>query len=72
MRTTARTWLTPQQVAEELGVSVDTVRRWCHAGTLPAIVVERTTRIERGEFERWLEARTRRKVSSWRRAERWQ
>jgi excisionase family DNA binding protein len=48
-------FLTPQEVAEILRVSVYTVRRWIKEGNLPAYKVGRSWRIEEEELGRWLE-----------------
>jgi len=49
-------FLTPQEVAKILRVSVYTVRRWIKEGDLPAYKVGRSWRIEEEELERWLDA----------------
>lgn len=49
-------FLTPQEVAELLRVSVYTVRRWIKEGDLPAYKVGRSWRIDQEELERWLDA----------------
>lgn len=48
-------FLTPQEVAEILRVSVYTVRRWIKEGDLPAYKVGRSWRIEEDELGRWME-----------------
>ena len=49
-----QSFLTPQEVADLLRVSADTVRRWVNAGRLPAYKVGRGLRIKRIDFDRWL------------------
>lgn len=45
-------FLTVAEVAGELRISPDTVRRWIKAGTLPAIRLSaRDLRVERAQFE---------------------
>lgn len=49
-------YYTPQEVADRLAVSPDTVMRRIHAGDLPALrVSERVYRIPIAAFERWEE-----------------
>ena len=48
-------FLTPQEVADRLKVSIFTVRRWIVQNTLPAYKVGRGWRIARGDFENWLQ-----------------
>ena len=48
--------LTPAEIAEEYGVSVETVRRHVRAGKLPAHVWGDQIRIRRTEFEAYQEA----------------
>lgn len=55
-------WLTTVQVAEVIGVSDDTVRRWIDAGLLRAREIERpgnqrTLRIRRDDLDTFLEER---------------
>ncbi|NLS79759.1 MAG: helix-turn-helix domain-containing protein [Chloroflexi bacterium] len=47
-------FLTPEEVADLLKVSIYTVRRWINRQTLPAYKVGRGWRIEASEFESWL------------------
>lgn len=49
-----QSFLTPQEVADLLRVSPDTVRRWINAGRLPAYKVGRGLRIKRIDFDSWL------------------
>lgn len=51
--------LSPQQVADYLGVPVATVYRWRYEGTGPrGMKVGKHVRYRRGEVEAWLDART--------------
>lgn len=51
---------TRAEVAEMLGVSVDTVRRWTRDRRLvPTRLTERVVRISRAELERFIRDRTR-------------
>lgn len=47
-------FLTPQEVAHLLRVSVYTVRRWIKEGQLPAYKVGRGWRIGEADIEQWL------------------
>jgi len=49
-------FLTPQEVADALKVSIFTVRRWIGQKELPAYKVGRGWRIARADFDRWLQA----------------
>jgi excisionase family DNA binding protein len=52
-----REWMTAQDVADLLRVSVRTVNRWTRDGALPAFVqISRARRFRREEIERWLAA----------------
>jgi excisionase family DNA binding protein len=46
-----------QNVADELGVDVQTVRRWIHAGRLPAVRPGKEYRIREADLEEFLAAR---------------
>lgn len=51
--------LSPQQVADYLGVPVATVYRWRYEGTGPrGMKVGKHVRYRRAEVEAWLDART--------------
>ena len=47
-------FLTPEEIADLLKVSIYTVRRWINQRTIPAYKVGRGWRVETAEFERWL------------------
>lgn len=51
--------LTTAAVAEHLGVTVKTVRKWIREGKLDAIrISDKTTRISQGQLQRFLERNT--------------
>jgi len=52
-------FLTPQEVADTLKVSIFTVRRWIGQKELPAYKVGRGWRIARTDFDHWLQANRR-------------
>jgi putative molybdopterin biosynthesis protein len=49
--------LTPEEVADQLKVSVFTVRRWINQDELPAYRIGRAWRIGADELAGWLEKR---------------
>jgi len=52
------TWMTPRQVAEYLGVGVDTIYDACAAGGLKHVKIgHRTIRLRREWIDRWAEER---------------
>lgn len=53
----SKPYLTPEDIANELGVSVDTVRNWINRKRLVAIKIGRDWRIDRRDYERFLEER---------------
>ncbi len=57
---TADQWLSPQQLADELGCAVATVYRWNHFGSGPPYArLGRRVRYRRSDIEEWLESRMR-------------
>ncbi len=54
-----RPYLTAEEVAEMLSVSVDTVRIWCtrKKNKLPAFKIGREWRIERADLDRFIQER---------------
>ncbi len=46
--------LTSQKVADMLGVRQGTVNRWCRDGTIPAIQIGRSWRLDKAEVQNWL------------------
>jgi len=54
--------LTAAQVAENLGVKVQTVREWLHKGKIPGTILPGgDMRFKEADIERWIESRTIRK-----------
>ena len=51
----AVTLMTPDEVADQLKVSIFTVRRWIHQGELPAYRIGRGWRIGSADLDQWLE-----------------
>jgi excisionase family DNA binding protein len=49
--------LTAAEVADFLGVSIDTVLDWHEAGELPSYKVGRAVRFRREELDAWLESK---------------
>ena len=58
-------WLSPQQIADELGMHINTIYRFIQSGQLPVydltVSCSRKTyyRIKRSDLEGWLESRRR-------------
>ena len=50
--------LTPQEVADYLKVSVETVWRWCRNDRLPAIKIGKYWRIPHDELETFIKTQT--------------
>ena len=50
-------FLSVAEIAGSLSVAEVTVRRWLHAGDLPAVKAGRAFRVRRQDFERWLDER---------------
>lgn len=59
MARTDSPWLTLRQLADELNVSYETVRKWRARGTLPRCtkLPNRQIRVHREDLDLWLEAR---------------
>lgn len=52
-------YLTPTDIADDLGVSVNTVYQWFFKGLGPErIKLGKHVRVRRDAYERWLESRT--------------
>ena len=47
--------LTPQQVAEMLGVKLSTIYSWTHMGFIPTVKLGRLIRFRRSSIQAWLE-----------------
>ena len=54
----ASDWMTPEQVAEYLGLTTEGVRQWRKLGTGPAYarVSQRVVRYRRSDIDAWLDA----------------
>jgi excisionase family DNA binding protein len=50
--------LTPNQVAEVLGVKLSTIYQWTHEGYIPHVKIGRLVRFDLRVIERWLEKLT--------------
>lgn len=50
-------WLSVEQVAQDLGVHPDTIRLYIREGTLPAVKLKRSYRINRKDLEDFLKRR---------------
>ena len=67
MTDTNTTWLTVQQVAEELQVDEETVRRWIKRAELPALELgsrKMGYRIKRADLDEFVEERYRGKIAA--------
>jgi excisionase family DNA binding protein len=53
----ASEWLSVEDIANELNVSIDTVRAWIRKKQLPAYRVGRDYRIKREDYNKFLEDR---------------
>jgi excisionase family DNA binding protein len=49
--------LTPQQIAEKLGVAISTIYQWTHTGYIPHIKLGRFVRFRESDIEKWLNSR---------------
>jgi len=50
--------LTPEQIAELLGVKQSTIYQWTHQGFIPHVKVGRLVRFREADIEKWLEKRS--------------
>jgi excisionase family DNA binding protein len=50
-------WLTTEEIAKDLKVNVNTVRRWIHSGELVALDVGGEYRISREDYEDFIQRR---------------
>jgi len=67
-RLTMENLLTPQEIAEVLGVSKSTIYQWTHQEYIPHVKLGRFVRFRKSQIEIWLEkkakkGRSNRKVS---------
>ncbi len=45
-------------IAEQLGMSVSTIRKWVHYGFIPHVKLGRAVRFREKDVEKWIEERT--------------
>ncbi|MEK3699306.1 MULTISPECIES: helix-turn-helix domain-containing protein [unclassified Paenibacillus] len=55
---------TPEQVADYLGVTRNTVYRWCKEGDIPSIKVRKVRRIQKSTLIDWIEKQEKASCSS--------
>lgn len=51
--------LTPQQIAEILGVKPSTIYQWTHQGFIPHVKLGRLVRFKEAEIAKWVDKRSR-------------
>lgn len=57
--TTATEFLTPEELAEMLGVPLQTIYRWNYVGSGPPVIhLGRRVRYRRADVEQWIDSRT--------------
>jgi excisionase family DNA binding protein len=49
--------LTPEQMAEKLGVKLCTIYQWTHEGYIPHLKLGRLVRFREADINRWLDKR---------------
>jgi excisionase family DNA binding protein len=52
-----RGWLSPQEIADELGVDYSTVLRWIYAKQIKAYKFGVQWRVKREDLDQWIEGR---------------
>ena len=50
--------LTPQEIAEVLGVQPSTIYQWTHQGYIPYVKIGKFVRFKEKDVERWVESKT--------------
>jgi prophage regulatory protein len=50
--------LTPQQIADVLGVQKSTIYQWTHQGFIPHVKIGRLVRFRSASVEQWVEKRS--------------
>jgi excisionase family DNA binding protein len=50
--------LNSAEIAEKLGLSVSTIRKWVHFGFIPHVKLGRAVRFKEKDVEAWIEERT--------------
>jgi excisionase family DNA binding protein len=56
--------LTPQQVADYLGVQLSTIYQWTHQGFIPHVKLGRVLRFRQDDIANWLDKRANRGKTS--------
>ena len=56
--------LTPQELADELGIKISTVYHWSHMGYIPIVKLGNLLRFRRSSIERWIDKKEKKE---WRR-----
>ncbi len=46
------------EIAEQLGMSISTIRKWVHFGFIPHVKLGRAVRFREKDVEAWIEKRT--------------
>jgi excisionase family DNA binding protein len=46
------------EIAEQLGMSVSTIRKWVHYGFIPHVKLGRAVRFREKDIQTWIEERT--------------
>ncbi len=46
------------EIAEQLGMSISTIRKWVHFGFIPHVKLGRAVRFREKDVEAWIEERT--------------
>jgi excisionase family DNA binding protein len=46
------------EIAEQLGMSVSTIRKWVHYGFIPHVKLGRAVRFREKDIEKWIEERS--------------
>ena len=50
--------LTPEQMADKLGVKLSTIRQWCHYKFIPYVKLGRFVRFRESAVQAWIEKRS--------------
>ena len=58
--------LTPQEIAEVLGVQPSTIYQWTHQGYIPHIKIGKFVRFKEKDVERWVEKKANNGKENWR------